>query len=84
MRCLEIFYELKRVVKPGGMIIIIEDVEIGSRWDILGNIIRKLDVGNYIRTKKQWYRLISRNFSILKQYRIRSFIPTYEVFILSV
>ena len=82
--CLEIFHELKRVVKPGGMIIIIEDVEIGSRWDILGNIIRKLDVGNYIRTKKQWYRLISRNFSILKQYRIRSFIPTYEVFILSV
>ncbi len=81
--CLEIFHELKRVIKPGGLIIIIEDVEIGSRWDILGNIIRKLDVGNYIRTEEQWYKLISSNFNILKNYRIRSFIPSYAVFVLS-
>ena len=63
--------------------IIIEDLEIGSRWDILGNIIRKLDVGNYIRTEEQWYKLISSNFNILKNYRIRSFIPSYAVFVLS-
>jgi ubiquinone/menaquinone biosynthesis C-methylase UbiE len=81
--CLEIFHELKRVIKPGGIIIIIEDLEIGSRWDILGNIIRKLDVGNYIRTEEQWYKLISSNFNILKNYRIRSFIPSYAVFVLS-
>ena len=80
--CLEIFHELKRVIKPGGIIIIIEDVEIGSRWDILGNIIRKLDVGNYIRTEEQWHKLISSNFNILKNYRIRSFIPSYAVFVL--
>ena len=81
--CLEIFHELKRVIKPGGVIIIIEDFDIGSRWDILGNIIRKLDVGNYIRTEEQWYKLISSNFNILKNYRIRSFIPSYAVFVLS-
>jgi len=81
--CLEIFHELKRVIKPGGIIIIIEDVEIGSRWDILGNIIRKLDVGNYIRTEERFYKLITSNFNILKNYRIRSFIPSYAVFVLS-
>ena len=81
--CLEIFHELKRVIKPGGIIIIIEDLEIGSRWDILGNIIRKLDVGNYIRNEEQWYKLITSNFNILKNYRIRSFIPSYAVFVLS-
>lgn len=80
--CLEIFHELKRVIKPGGIIIIIEDVEIGSRWDILGNIIRKLDVGNYIRTEERFYKLITSNFNILKNYRIRSFIPSYAVFVL--
>ena len=64
MSCLEIFYELKRVVKPGEMIIIIEDVDIGSGWDILGNLKCEFDVGNNIRTKEQWYRLISRNFQL--------------------
>ena len=75
---------MKRVLKPGGTIFIIEDVDIGLRWDILGYLKRKFDVGNFIRTKEQWYRLISRNFSIVKQYHIRSFIPSYKVFVLSV
>ncbi len=62
-------------------IIIIEDVNTQSKIDLLGNIIRKLDVGEHIRTQKEWLELLSKKINIKKQYRFKSFIPTYEVFI---
>ena len=81
--CKDIFNEILRVIKKSGKIIIIEDVDIKSKFDLFGNVVRKFDIGNFIRTKEEWLELISKEFTILKQYRIRSFIPTYEVFILS-
>ena len=79
--CNLILNEIKRVIKDTGKIIIIEDVNIQSKIDLLGNIIRKLDVGEHIRTQKEWLELLSKKINIKKQYRFKSFIPTYEVFI---
>ena len=79
--CNIILNEIKRVIKDTGKIIIIEDVNTQSKIDLLGNIIRKLDVGNHIRTEKEWFKLLSKKLNIKKQYRFKSFIPTYEVFI---
>ena len=79
--CNLILNEITRVVKNNGKIIIIEDVNTQSRIDLFGNLIRKLDVGEHIRTKKEWVELLSKKINIKKQYRFKSFIPTYEVFI---
>ncbi len=79
--CSLILNEIRRVVKNNGKIIIIEDVNTQSKIDLLGNIIRKLDVGEHIRTQKEWLELLSKKINIKKQYRFKSFIPTYEVFI---
>ena len=79
--CNLILNEIKRVIKDTGKIIIIEDVNTQSKIDLLGNIIRKLDVGEHIRTQKEWLELLSKKINIKKQYRFKSFIPTYEVFI---
>ncbi len=79
--CSLILNEITRVVKNNGKIIIIEDVNTQSKIDLLGNIIRKLDVGEHIRTQKEWLELLSKKINIKKQYRFKSFIPTYEVFI---
>ncbi len=79
--CSLILNEITRVIKNDGKIIIIEDVNTQSKIDLLGNIIRKLDVGEHIRTQKEWLELLSKKINIKKQYRFKSFIPTYEVFI---
>jgi ubiquinone/menaquinone biosynthesis C-methylase UbiE len=79
--CNLILNEITRVIKDNGKIIIIEDVNTQSRIDLFGNLIRKLDVGEHIRTKKEWLELLSKKINIKKQYRFKSFIPTYEVFI---
>ena len=79
--CNLILNEITRVIKDNGKIIIIEDVNTQSRIDLFGNLIRKLDVGEHIRTKKEWVELLSKKINIKKQYRLKSFIPTYEVFI---
>ena len=79
--CNLILNEITRVIKDNGKIIIIEDVNTQSRIDLFGNLIRKLDVGEHIRTKKEWVELLSKKINIKKQYRFKSFIPTYEAFI---
>ncbi len=79
--CSLILNEITRVVKNDGKIIIIEDVNTQSKIDLFGNLIRKLDVGEHIRTQKEWLELLSKKINIKKQYRFKSFIPTYEVFI---
>ena len=80
--CLKIFDEMKKVLKKNGKIIIMEDVDVESKYDIIGNLLRKYDKGDHIRTKKEYMSLFQQNFKILNNYRIRSGLATYEVFII--
>ena len=80
--CLQIFDEMNRVLKKNGRIIIMEDVDVESKLDILGNILRKYDKGNYIRKKNEYLQLFKQKFKISNNYRIRSGLVTYEVIII--
>ena len=81
-KCLQIFDEMNRVLKENGKIFIMEDVDVDSRLDMLGNIIRKFDKGNYIRKKNEYFKLLKQKFKIKNNYRIKSGLASYEVFII--
>ena len=59
-KCLKIFDEMNRVLKKNGKIFIMEDVDVESKLDILGNFLRKYDKGDYIRKKNEYFELFQR------------------------
>ena len=79
---ISVFKEINRIIKNAGKILIIEDIDIESKWDLIGNILRKLDKGNFIRQLNSWKKLFETNFEIKKTYRIKSGFISYQVFIL--
>jgi len=79
---LKVLNEMIRVLKDDGKIIIMEDVDTGSRIDVLGNLIRRLDEGNFIKTKEEYLNLIGKRVKINENYRVKAGISTYEVFII--
>ena len=80
--CLSVFDEIRRILKISGKILIMEDVNTESKLDIIGNILRKLDKGNWIRTKAGYSDLINSKFNIKKTYQIKSGLISYQVFVL--
>ena len=78
--CLKIFKEMNRVVKKNGRILIMEDLDPESRTDIIGNLLRKLDKGDFIRKKKEYISLISNTFSVKSTFSVRSGFLKYQVF----
>lgn len=81
-KTLKVLNEMIRVIKDDGKIIIMEDVHTGNKIDILGNLIRRLDEGNYIKTKEDYLNLIGKIVKINENYRVKAGISTYEVFII--
>jgi len=78
--CLKIFKEMKRVVKRNGRILIMEDLDPESRIDMLGNLLRKLDKGDFIRKEKEYVNLISNTLDIKNTFSVRSGFLKYQVF----
>jgi len=81
-KCLKIFDEMNRVLKKNGKIFIMEDVDVESKLDILGNFLRKYDKGDYIRKKNEYFELFQRKFTIRENYRVKSGLASYEAFII--
>lgn len=80
---LKVLREIKRVVKKNGKVVVIEDSKDVLPYNILGLLIHWLDVGNYIRERKEYSRLWFRHLKINKHYRISSGFCDYEVFVLT-
>ena len=76
-----IIKEMKRVLSGNGKVIIMEDVNIESKYDIIGNVIRRFDRGKYIRIKDEYVSLFNEYFKIKKTYRLKSGLVTYDVFV---
>jgi len=79
-KCYRLFQEMRRVVKDGGKIFVMEDVDIESKWDIFGNLLRYLDKGDYIRKEKEYLKLFSKLAPITNYYSVRSGLISYQVF----
>jgi len=76
-----IIKEMKRVLSDNGKVIIMEDVNIESKYDIIGNVIRRFDRGKYIRIKDEYVSLFNEYFKIKKTYRLKSGLVTYDIFV---
>lgn len=80
---LKVLKEIKRILKPGGKVLVVEDSKNFRTYNILGHLIHWLDIGEYIRDDEGYSRLWKNYFSIDKHYRMYSGLCDYEVFVLT-
>ena len=72
--------EAHRVLKPGGALIVWEDVPARFILNVVGHLIHHLDEGRYIRKAEGYRALFARRFSIAKEFAMRSAFMDYQVF----
>lgn len=80
-KCVKIFDEIKRVLKSGAGALVLEDV-VGGEDNKITKILHNLDKGDFIRSAKEYFNLLKPHFKIVKNYRIKSGLCPYQVFIL--
>ncbi|MEK7584219.1 MAG: class I SAM-dependent methyltransferase [Patescibacteria group bacterium] len=71
--------ELRRVVKPSGGILIMEDVRRPGDGAIT-KLLHALDKGGDIRTREEYLQLISTSFAAKEDFRMQSGLCPYQVF----
>lgn len=72
--------ELHRVLKPDGVMLVLEDIPPPSPWNVLGHVMHWLDRGDSIRSDLDYQRLFAPLFSIDRSWTIRSGICDYGVY----
>ncbi len=75
--------EMRRVLRPGGRVLIMEDTAVGYKLNLLGALIHLLDQGAYIRTADQYRDLFDGIFNVCTEYKIISGVCDYQVFVLA-
>lgn len=76
----QVMTEVKRVLKPSGKILIMEDTKTKS---VLTRLIHRLDQGSYIRSEKEWQELFSKNLVTEKFFTFKNGLLYYSTFLLS-
>ncbi len=71
--------EAARVVRPGGTVVIWEDIP-APWWNLVGHLIHRLDLGNHIRTPDSYARLIRNHLDIIETSPFRSGAMDYQLF----
>lgn len=74
--------ELHRVLKPGGTLLVMEDVPPPTIWNIPGHMMHWLDRGDHIRTDADYRALFTPQFVVERSYHMRSGICDYGVYVL--
>ena len=74
--------ELRRVLKPGATLLVIEDIPPPSGWNIAGRAMHWLDRGGFIRSDADYRALLEPAFALQRQYCMRSGICDYAVYVL--
>ncbi|MCL5957699.1 MAG: class I SAM-dependent methyltransferase [Chloroflexi bacterium] len=77
-----VLQEMKRVLRPHGSAVVMEDVPTVSPRNLLGRLIHNLDRGAFIRTEREYESLFARCFEVDKKYWMRSGVCDYSVFVL--
>ncbi len=74
--------ELHRVLRPGAMALVIEDVPPPDIWNIAGHVMHWLDRGGFIRNEADYRAIFGDGFTIIRSYPMRSGICDYSVYVL--
>lgn len=57
--------EIRRVLKPSGKLLMWEDIPTRASWNMLGQLIHRLDVGDHIRPPAEYARLLDPQFQVV-------------------
>ena len=74
--------ELRRVLKPGATLVVIEDVPPPTIWNLPGHLMHWLDRGDHIRSDADYRALFAPHFAVQRSYHMRSGICDYGVYVL--
>ena len=80
---LKVISEAKRVLRENGQILVIAYIPTQSRFNIIGKVAQKLDLGENIRKVDHSLELLGKNLFLKKSYKIRSGISDYAVLVLT-
>ncbi|MFH0874130.1 MAG: class I SAM-dependent methyltransferase [Candidatus Komeilibacteria bacterium] len=76
-----ILSEIKRVVKIGGRVILMEDLRVAKKY-WLTTLMHNFDEGKYIRSAEEYQRLLPPDLKLVSSFSMWSGICPYQVFIL--
>jgi 2-polyprenyl-3-methyl-5-hydroxy-6-metoxy-1,4-benzoquinol methylase len=74
---------IRRVVRPGGAVLVIEDIPTESRLNLVGHLLHWIENGHFIRTSEEYRRLLSPHFRIADERVFRSGVCDYYLALLS-
>lgn len=57
--------EIGRVLKPAGKLLLWEDVPTRASWNVVGNMVHRLDVGDHIRPACEYANLLGSTFQLI-------------------
>ena len=75
--------ETKRILKPDGILLLIEDAPTRNKWNIVGKFLQKFDIGCNIRPESEYRIVLEQDFNIRRYYHVKSGFWDYSVFVLS-
>ena len=73
---------LRRVVRPGGKVLVIEDIPTESHLNLVGHLLHWIENGHYIRPAEEYRRLLSPHFRIAEERLFRSGVCDYYMALL--
>ena len=73
--------EIHRVLKPGGIFLLIEDCPTRSRWNVFGRFLQAWDAGGRIRERGYYEDLLKEKFTLQKSYPLTAGLWDYGVFV---
>ena len=69
--------EVKRVLRPGGRVLVIEDIPIQNSLNFVGHLLHWAENGNYIRPADEYRRLLTPYFRVVDEKLFRSGVCDY-------
>jgi len=74
--------ETGRVLEKDGKVLLIEDAPTSLKWNIIGKLLQRYDIGENIRIYTAYKEVLEKNFIISKYYHLKSGFWDYSVFVL--
>jgi SAM-dependent methyltransferase len=77
-----IVQEMKRVLRPEGRALVMEDIALRGSLNLLGALVHLADAGAYIRRPAQYTPLFLPHFKLEDTYPVRCGVCDYQTFVL--
>jgi ubiquinone/menaquinone biosynthesis C-methylase UbiE len=75
--------ESKRMLKPGGRMLVIEDIPARSRLNLIGHLLHNIENGEHIRPAEQYKTLYASSMVVEREEILRSGICDYYAAVLT-